>query len=265
MTVEQETPLTGGDVTEGVVRIGDTVRRPVRPHTTAVHGLLRHLERVGFDGAPRVLGIDDRGREILSWLPGRTSPRPMPMFAVTDGTLIALARLLRRFHDAAQTYDPPPDAPWDAAATSGLPAPPELIGHCDVTPENVVFLDGTPYALIDFDLARPTTRLYDVVTTLRHWAPIADPADRDPLLRGANVGHRIELFCDAYGLDLERRRELLTAARIRFDRSYDAMRTRAATEGGGWARMWRAGAGARILRAQNWLQRNWDDLDAHLV
>jgi hypothetical protein len=25
-------PLTGGDVTEGVVRVGDTVRRPVGPH-----------------------------------------------------------------------------------------------------------------------------------------------------------------------------------------------------------------------------------------
>lgn len=262
--VDQEVPLTGGDVTDGVVRVGDTVRRPVRPHTVAVHGLLRHLESVGFEGAPRVLGIDDQGREILSWLPGRTPQRPLPLYAVTDGTLIGLARLLRRFHEAASTYVPPAGAPWDTAATSALPAPPELIGHCDVTPENVVFRDGAPYALIDFDLARPTTRLYDVVTTVRHWAPMADPLDRDPLLRDADVGHRIGLFCDAYGLDLAQRRGLLTAAQTRFDRSYEAMRTRAITEGGGWARMWRTGAGDRIRRAQDWLQRNWDDLDAHL-
>ncbi|MCW2901212.1 MAG: hypothetical protein JWO67_3477 [Streptosporangiaceae bacterium] len=265
MTVDQEVPLCGGDVTEGVVRLGDTVRRPVRPHTAAVHGLLRHLEEAGFEGAPRALGVDDRGREVLSWMPGETPQRPLPGYAVTDETLVALARLLRRFHDAASSYDPPADAAWDIAATSNLDGDPELIGHCDVTPANVVFRGGVPYAFIDFDLARPTTRLFDVVTTLRHWAPIADPADRDPLQRNADVGHRLALFCAAYGLDPERRREVLPAARIRFERSYAAMRTRAEREGGSWARMWRLGAGEHIRRAQDWLERSWDELDAHLL
>ncbi|MBC6458256.1 phosphotransferase [Actinomadura sp. HBU206391] len=264
MTVDQEVPLLGGDVTEGVVRVGDTVRRPVRSHTRAVHGLLRHLESVGFDGSPRVLGVDDQGREILSWMPGRTPHRPLPGFAATDETLVALARLLRRLHDAASSYDPPADAVWDDEATSNLDGPYDLIGHCDVTPENVVFRDGLPYALIDFDLARPTTRLYDLVTTLRHWAPLDDPADRDLVQRDADVGHRIALFCGAYGLDREQRRDVLPAARIRFERSYDAMRTRAERQGGGWARMWRSGVGEHIRRAQDWLERNWDDLDAHL-
>jgi Ser/Thr protein kinase RdoA (MazF antagonist) len=257
-------PLTGGDVTEGVVRVGDTVRRPVRPHTPAVHGLLRHLERSGFDGAPRVLGIDGQGREILSWLPGETPHQPLPPYAATEQTLVGLARLLRRLHDATSSYDPPPDAPWDTQ-TANLDDPPELIGHCDVTPENVVFRDGGPVGLIDFDLARPTTRLFDVVTTLRHWAPIADPADRDSVLHDAPVGPRLALFCQAYGLDPARRRALLPAARLRFERSYAAMRGRADRDGGGWARMWRQeGAGLRIRRAQDWLERNWDDLDAHL-
>ena len=243
--------------------MGDTVRRPVGDHTPAVHGLLRHLETVGFDGAPRALGVDDRGREILSWLPGKTAHRPLPRYAVGEETLGALGRLLRRFHDAVTSYEVPPGAMWDTMA-SNLDDPPELIGHCDVTPENVIFRDEVPYALIDFDLARPTTRLFDVVTTLRHWAPIDDPADRDPLLRGADVGHRLAVFCAAYGLDRERRRDLLPVARIRFERSYEAMRERAERVGGGWARMWEAGAGPRIRRAQDWLERNWDDLDAHL-
>lgn len=252
-------------MTEGIVRAGDTVRRPVRPHTAAVHGLLRHLEAVGFDGAPRVLGIDEQGREILSWVPGDTPRWPLPRYAVTDETLVALAGLLRRFHDAASSYEPPAGAVWDTAATSNLDAAPELIGHCDVTPENVVFDRGVPYALIDFDLARPTTRLFDVVTTLRHWAPLDDPADRDPLQRDAEVGRRLALFCSAYGLDRERRREVLPAARLRFARSYAAMRTRAERHGGPWARMWKAGAGERIRRSQDWLDRNWDELDAHLI
>jgi hypothetical protein len=61
---EAEIPLAGGDVTEGVVRVGDTVRRPVGPHSPLVHALLAHLESVGFEGAPRFLGIDGSPRSL---------------------------------------------------------------------------------------------------------------------------------------------------------------------------------------------------------
>ena len=40
-----ELPLSGGNVTAGVVRVGDTVRRPVGAWTPAVHNLLQHLEQ----------------------------------------------------------------------------------------------------------------------------------------------------------------------------------------------------------------------------
>jgi hypothetical protein len=40
-----------------------------------VQALLSHLHAVGFDGAPRPLGIDERGREVLSFIPG-TVPWP---------------------------------------------------------------------------------------------------------------------------------------------------------------------------------------------
>ena len=58
-----ETVLAGGDLNL-VVRVGDSVRRPLGSWSSAVHALLRHFELVGFDGAPRFLGIDDQGREI---------------------------------------------------------------------------------------------------------------------------------------------------------------------------------------------------------
>lgn len=260
-----EVPLSGGDVvTEGVVRVGDTVRRPLGPHSPAVHGLLRHLEAAGFDGAPRLLGTDEHGREVLSWVRGETPARPLPAYAVTEEALAGVAGLLRGYHEAVRAYEPPADAPWDTVA-SALDGAPEIIGHCDVTPENVVFRAGAPVALIDFDLARPTTRLYDVVTALRHWGPIADPCDRDGRLYGADVGRRLRVFCDAYGLAGDDRRRLLVAARVRFERSYEAMRLRAENVGGGWARLWQGGAGPRIRRAQDWLERNWDDLDARLT
>ncbi|TMR90793.1 phosphotransferase, partial [Nonomuraea basaltis] len=141
---------------------------------------------------------------------------------------------------------------------------PEVIGHCDLTPENVIFRSGLPYAMIDFDLARPTTRLFDIVTTLRHWAPIADPLDRPPLLRNLDVGARLRLFCDAYGVPPRDRRRLLELARLRFHRSYTVMRTRTAA-GGSWAQLWAGGAGERIRRAAAWLDMHEDELHAHLV
>ena len=51
-----------------VACVGDTVRRSVGPWSKASHAVLKHLERVGFDGAPRFLGIDAQGREVLSYL-----------------------------------------------------------------------------------------------------------------------------------------------------------------------------------------------------
>ncbi|WP_433500222.1 phosphotransferase [Sphaerimonospora sp. CA-214678] len=272
-TDPQEIPLHGGDVTEGVVRVGDTVRRPMRASSPSVHALLRHLEAAGFDGAPRVLGIDDLGREILTFVEGRVPMRPLPDYAATDETLVELARLLRCFHDAAASFTPPPGALWEIG--SAPDDAPELIGHCDVTPDNVVFREPraapgmsvrpVPYALIDFDMARPTTRLFDVLTTLRHWAPIDDPIDRDPLLREAHVGARLRLFCDTYGLARRDRLRLPELARVRFDRSYGHMRRKAQTLGGGWARMWSSGAGERIRRAADWLDANEEALRAHLV
>jgi Ser/Thr protein kinase RdoA (MazF antagonist) len=266
VVIQPEIRLRGGMVSGGVVRVGGTVRRPARRSTPAVHALLRHLEAAGFTGAPRALGIDGRGREILTYLPGEAASRPLPAHAVRDEALVALAGLLRGLHDASAGFRPPIGAEWERGSNEDRE--PEVIGHCDVTPENVIFRDGLPYALIDFDLARPTTRLFDVVTTLRHWAPIADPVDRDPAQRGLGgpeVGARLRLFCDAYGVRPRDRRRLLDLARLRFHRSYTEMRSRAVEEGGRWAYMWEQGAGERIRRAGAWLDTHEDSLCDHLI
>ena len=61
MDAEPEIPFDDGNIS-GAVRVGNTVRRAAGWWTLAVHALLRHLEQAGFDGAPRVLGFDERGR-----------------------------------------------------------------------------------------------------------------------------------------------------------------------------------------------------------
>src|SRR5450755_143795 len=125
-----EIPLVGGDTTDGVVRVGRTVRRPVGPHTSAVHAVLRHLEAVGFEGAPRVLGIDAKNREVLTYLPGVVGRRPLPGFITTESTLVSLAELQLRYHHAVVGFAPPSWARWDGELTRFVDGPPEIICHC---------------------------------------------------------------------------------------------------------------------------------------
>ena len=97
------------------------MRRPCRPTSPATHALLRHLAIEGFDGAPRFLGIDAEGREVLSYLPGRAVTPPYPAWALTDAALVSVATLLRRYHAAAASFDPAPyrwpDSPPEEAIT----------------------------------------------------------------------------------------------------------------------------------------------------
>lgn len=77
----EEHRLAGGN-TGGAVLIDGTVRRAVAPWTPTVHAVLDYLEARGFGGAPRALGIDEQGREVLSYLPGSTvgDRKPWPVW-----------------------------------------------------------------------------------------------------------------------------------------------------------------------------------------
>ncbi|SDT08996.1 phosphotransferase [Microlunatus soli] len=264
-----EIPLLGGDVTEGLVRVGDTVRRPPVDNSPLVIAVLDHLEAVGFAGAPRFLGVDDADRLVLSYLDGEVAGRPRPDWIADQDRLQSVARLLRSFDDAMIDFGLPditgeinPDPP-------GIPPPRSypatFIGHRDVTPENVVFRDGRAVGLIDFDLARPSTRMQEVQGALVYWAPIADPADRDRLLQDVDVFARARTFVDAYGLDDHDRADLVEDLRYGTERSWHLMRDRAERLGGGWARMWDDGIGDQIRRRGSWLEEHGERLTAALV
>jgi Ser/Thr protein kinase RdoA (MazF antagonist) len=266
----EEVALPAGDVTVGVVRVRDTVRRPRQVQSDFVAAYLKHLERVGFDGAPRWRGVDDRGRDVLDYLPGEVPGAPPEPWACTDRVLVDLGRLLRRLHDASTGYTPPPglvwfgqDMPVDLPADLGdLVGTAELVAHCDVTPQNVVFRDGRPVALVDFDLARPTRRVLDVLNTAMWWVPLQDPVDRPPALTDADAAPRLRLFLDSYGLPDGDRDELLDLADRSWRRSWLTMRANAERRGGGWARMWAEGVGDAIERRRWWFEAERDRLTA---
>jgi hypothetical protein len=268
---QAETPLAGGDVTVGVVRVGDTVRRPVGPHSPLVHALLTHLESVGFEGAPRFLGIDGSGREVLSYIDGEVAGRPRPPWIADQTRLASIGRLVRAYDDAAASFTPPPGVLLDTAPAEppGIPAapayPPELVGHVDITPENVIFRNGLAYALIDFDLAKLATRADEMFNAMLWWAPLSDPRDVDPLLRDVDVPRRSRILADEYGLSGTDRERIIEVGVLRNRRAWYLMKQRAETQGGGWQRMWDEGVGDVIKRRGVWLDRHGATLTAALT
>ena len=250
-----EVPLSGGDITEGVVRVGDTVRRPVGPHSALVHRVLRHLEAHGFDGAPRFLGLDPQGREVLSFIEGEVAARPWPAWVADETRIASVARLVRRYDDAVAAMGIPTEARVAAEpeGTPPVPVEPVLIGHLDVTPENVVFRDGVAVALIDFDLAGPAAPVDELCNVTQWWAPLLAPEDRPMALADVDPVRRARVLADAYGASRQDRERLVTVARVRSERSWHLMRHAATTVGGGWQRIWDGGWGDVIQRRIAWL------------
>jgi hypothetical protein len=267
--IDDEELLASDGVTR-VVRIEDTVRRPIRPFTATVHAYLTHLHSGGFTAAPEPLGYDQQGREILSYVPGGVPVEPLPDWATAPEVLTALARLVRRLHDTAQGWTPPRGAVWGSvpgtppAGVVPLFDVPELISHQDYCPGNVVFRDGLPAAFIDFDLARPTTRVADAVNAMYWWVPLLDPQDRPPALADADAAARVRLFADTYGMDAAQRAEVVAVAVRRAANATLTMRAAAEVDPV-FRRWWEEGLKDRMPRAERWIAANADRLHDHLL
>lgn len=230
-----EMPLSGGNVSPGVVRVGDTVRRPAGPHTPAVHALLAHLHAAGFAGAPRPLGIDDRGREVLTYAPG-TVPWPDRFALLAPRERLArAARLIREFHDAVTGFTPPAQAHWQVL----IPAEGDcdIIAHHDLAPWNLVI--GPRWVFIDWDCAAPGTRLWDVAYALHGFAPLS----ADPRWQRSDAVSRVRIFADAYGLDESQRRDLLPLLARRAQGMRDFLARQASLHVQPWLALWQAGHG----------------------
>lgn len=257
---DDEVLLEGEGWTE-VYRIGNSVHRPARPHTATIHAFLAHLHERGFTSAPIPHGYDPKGREVLSYVEGDVPMEPLPTWAVGDEQLAELARLIRRAHDAAEGWNPPMDAVF--GTIPGPPHPgveplfgePELVAHQDYCPGNVVFRDSMPVALIDFDLARPTTRVADAVNGLYWWAPLCHPQDRGPALANVDVSHRVRIFADAYEMDAVQRSQIVDVALRRQRNSAITMKAAAETDPV-FRRWWDEGMKDKLPRAESWLNAN---------
>lgn len=159
----EEIPLEGGNVSVGVVRLGDTVRRPVGEWTPAVHALLRHLKSVEFDSAPRVLGIDEKGREVLSYCEGVSLSLEAPYILESLDGVACAGALVARLRDALQTFRPDEGARWWRGSVDPLAG--STVIHGDLAPWNII-VNGDHWRVIDWDSAGPGRFVWEAAYSL---------------------------------------------------------------------------------------------------
>lgn len=185
----------GGIIVE---RVGTEVRRPTYPAAPAVMAVLRHLERVEFAAVPRWIGVAD-GELRLTYIEGEAGGIGWNGVLTDDG-LAAAARLIRRYHDAIAGLTAV-DLPWSSGHRGG-PRPGEVVLHGDPGPWNMVWSDGQPVALIDFEHVTPGHPLDDIAYFAAYTAPMCDDHEATTWMRHPRPpdrSHRLAIIAEAYG------------------------------------------------------------------
>ena len=184
-----------GEVRKVSVHNG-VVSRPVKPWSSTVQSLLRHLHREGLP-VPEPLGFDDRF-EYVGFVRGDAGDDAWP-YQTSAAAVASAGRLLRRVHDATLSWRAPSDAVWAVPPEGG-----QVICHGDPQPANFAWAGGSAIGLFDWDVARPADRISDIAYALEWFAPFVvdtvelgrrgftGPIDRDA---------RIEAFLEGYGWD----------------------------------------------------------------
>jgi hypothetical protein len=176
--------LEGGNV-GGSVRIGRTVRRPTGPWTPSVHRLLDHVRARGVRAVPQVLGTDARGREVLTYLPGRVVDVDAEL--LTDAQLRDVVRWARALHEAVADFQD--GGPWRFFGVDD----PTLVAHNDLAPYNLCFEGDRLVGVFDWDLAGPSTPLLELAHLAWNGVPLFRPVP------ASDAARRLQGMAAAYG------------------------------------------------------------------
>ncbi|MEQ7124005.1 NUDIX domain-containing protein [Actinopolymorpha sp. B11F2] len=258
-------PLPGGGV-GGAVRIGPTVRRPAGPWTPTIAELLDHLRAHGVPCVPRPLGVDARGREVLSYIPGETvagGDGSVPGWARGDDVIGAVGRWLRRYHEAARSFRPA-DPRWRLAGGDAEElAPDRVVCHNDIAPANIVVeRDVTTgrvelAGVLDWDVAGPGRAIDDLAFAAWNLVPLHAE------LAAVEAARRLWVLAEAYGgIDPY---ELLAAVPVRLGTSIDRIQAGAARGDAGMRRLLAAGVVTRVETARARLTERLPQVDRALA
>ena len=241
--------LDGGNV-NAVVRIGETVRRPMPERSGYIHDVLRLFAHHSWPAAPRYLGTDEEGRETLTYLDGHVAWATAQPFAVwAEESLVRIAKLVRQFHDLT--------------AGSRLAGDAEVVCHNDLAPRNTVYRDDgeglRPYAFIDWDLAGPGRRVHDVAHVCWQFLDLGSARSN-----ASGPAQLVRLIADSYGLTHRDRSELVETILWWQDRCWRGIEAAADDGDEAMRRLRDTGQVTAIQEAYAWVAEHQAALEAAL-
>jgi Ser/Thr protein kinase RdoA (MazF antagonist) len=202
-----------------------------------------------------------KGANFLTFVEGEiTHPDPW-----ADEAIDQLGRLLRRLHDATASFRAPEHAFWQPWFGRTVDRP-DIFGHCDVAPWNIIVREGEPVGLIDWEFAGPVNRLTEVAIAAWHSTQLYDDdiAAKNGLPAATDRLRQVRTFAEAYGLSMHERQHL-TYRMIEFavqSAANEVIEEKITPDSrdapGIWGIAWR-------IRSAAWLLRNRSALETELT
>jgi hypothetical protein len=188
--------LPGGSVNTVAIK-DNVVRRQLTSVSPAIHQLLEYLEAKNFPYIPRLINCDER-HEYLSYLPGKTIPRPWSNAIKTDDFIRQLGKWLRDYHEVITDFRLQGDVQFNWGVTR--PEPEMIVCHGDLGPWNCIEQDGKLQGIIDWDLAHYGYIMDNIAEFVFEFIPI-HPHLSETIGQVSDeiLLKRLEVFCEAYG------------------------------------------------------------------
>lgn len=223
------------------MRVGETVRKPWIDNTSVVQSYLGALRTRGVK-APKPLGCDQQGRQVVEYVSGTLALDQLPL---GPEDLLRVGRMIRRIHDASEFFPVPDPDGWKML----LPAEgPNLMCHNDLAPWNLI--TGDRWVFIDWDAAGPSTRLWDLAYATQSFGM---------LFEGQTVksaATRLRTLVDGYEADLALREALPATMAKRAAARVELLRSSSDSGFQPWADMYVNGHGEHWRAAAEYVARN---------
>lgn len=142
----------------------------------------------------------------MSFIDGVAGHDPLKEYMCSHHALKEIARMLRLYHEAVRDF-PISD---DLERMDNTPDNIEVVCHNDFAMYNIIFNNEKPVGIIDFDVAAPGPRLWDIAYTLYTCVPISrffrtktgDIVNYHSSDHADHIKHRVKLFFESYGEEI---------------------------------------------------------------